>query len=230
MLPTATQVAQRSLVLAAIVCRAFIDSGETDPDAISLHEHILSWLTRLNLWDEMEPSEEKLLRAPLGRLASADVLRATWLVEGLAVLAWAIGRFDLPLCDEQVNPYAITDALWFLSGDAADIIGDAVLRSPAELEAYRELLYAIHSRLRDFTRHQIKDDFIHWINPEWLAYLNMTATDLVARGDLSIDGKPIWETEKGRLREVLSITSERHRATIWLMGEQTNYSEITVDT
>jgi len=60
--------------------------------------------------------------------------------------------------------------------------------------------------------------------------LGLAFADLTAQNDLVIDGNPIDQATQERLQEVLSITLERHRAIIWLFGEQTGYSEITVDT
>ena len=49
----------------------------------------------------------------------------------------------------------MAESLWFLGDDAADVVDTAQLLSPAELEACRELFYAVHCRLTDFRRHRI---------------------------------------------------------------------------
>ena len=227
---TATRVARRSLVLSAVVCRASIESGVTDPEAQSLHGHIIDWLTRLSLWDEVEPGEETMLRAPLGLLASSDMIQASWYVEGLAVLAWALKYLEFPVYGEQVDAHTVTDALWFLNESAVDIITSAELRSPAELEACREFFYAIHSRLRDHVRNDVPRDFTRWVEEEWLKLLGIDAGALFAHSDLGIDGKSFSETDNERLQEVMAITLERHRAIIWLFEGYASYSETPVDT
>lgn len=227
---TANRVARRSLVLAAVVCRASIERGVGDPDAEALHGRILVWLTGLNLWDEVEPSEETMLRAPLGLLESQDVIQATWYVEGLAVLAWALKLFEFPYHGEQVDSYIVTDALWFLDEAAENVITNAELRSPAELEACHELLYAIHCRLRDFVRNKVPKDFTQWVEEAWLNSLSLNAAGLFAQDDLAIDGEAISEARNERLQEVMSITLERHRAIIWLVQGYEIYSQTPVDT
>lgn len=227
---TATRVARRSLVLSAVVCRASIESGVTDPEAQSLHGHIIDWLTRLSLWDEVEPGEETMLRAPLGLLASSDMIQASWYVEGLAVLAWALKYLEFPVSGEQADAHTVTDALWFLNESAVDIITSAELRSPAELEACREFFYAIHSRLRDHVRNDVPRDFTRWVEEEWLKLLGFDAGALFAHSDLGIDGKSFSETDNERLQEVMAITLERHRAIIWLFEGYASYSETPVDT
>jgi hypothetical protein len=227
---TSLQVVRRSFVLAAVVCRGSIEKGVNDPDALALHESIIDWLTRLNLWDEVEPSEKAMLRCPLGQLQKNDVIQATWYVEGLAILAWALKLFEFPQHDEQVDSYVVTNAVWFLSDTAENILAHAELRSLAELEACYELLYAIHSRLRDYRRNRIATDFSRWVEEEWLTSLGVNASTLIAGKDIAVDNKPVIGVAEDRLQELLSITLERHRAIIWLVENCVGYSDTTVDT
>lgn len=227
---TATRVARRSLVLSAVVCRASIERGVTDSEAQSLHGRIIDWLTRLNLWDEVELSEEAMFRAPLGLLTSSDVIQASWYVEGLAVLAWTLKYLEFPVYGEQVDAHTVTDALWFLNEYAEDIITSAELRSTEELEACREFFYAVHSRLRDHVRNNVPRDFTRWVEEEWLKLLGIDAGALFAQNDLAIDRKSISETNTERLQEFMTITLERHRAIIWLVEGYASYSKTPVDT
>jgi Domain of unknown function (DUF4272) len=224
-------VLRRAFVMCALVCRGSIESGAGHPEAESLHKRILEWLTRMGLWNQVEPSEEKMLHSPLGGLAPKEVIRATWYAEGLAVLAWASNRLDrLPNHDEKVDPFAVTDSLLFLGDDAAEVISKATLRSPAELEACRELLYAIHARLRDFARNRGHQNFTSWVEKAWITTLKLDAAHLIVHDDLAIDNKAIGEVEGNRLQECEWVTCERRRAIIWLFGGHTIYSQIPVDT
>jgi hypothetical protein len=226
----AVRVARRSLVLSAAACRGSIDHGAGDPDAESLRERMLEWLGALDLWNEVEPGEQGILHAALGTLDQKAVIRYSWCVEGLAVLAWALGRFDLPAHDEQVDPYAVTDAVWFLSEDARDIVTEATLRSHPELEAYRELMYAIHCRLRVSTHDTEPKNFKKWTERSWLDALQLKPEGVIAGHELSIGGKPIHEAEEDRRRECQSIAFERHRAIIWLFEGHSKYWATPVDT
>jgi hypothetical protein len=226
----AARVARRSLILAAVVCRGSIDSGAGDAEAESLHKRIPEWLSELGIWDEVEPSEEKVLRAPLGGLAANDVIRVTWYAEGLAVLAWALNRLEFPRHDEKVDPYAVSDSLWFLSEDAAEVISTAKLRGPTEFEACRELLYAIHCRLRGVIRNKRQENFTSWLKRAWIDTLRLDAAHLIVHNDLAIDDKAIYEVEDTRLQECEWVTCERHRAIIWLLGGYPIYSQTPVDT
>ncbi len=226
----AARVACRALILAAVVCRASLECGAGQSDTKSLCNRILEWLTGLDLWDEVDPSETKILHAPLGTLETKDVIRATWYAEGLAVLSWALNRFELPRHDEKVDPYAVTDSLCFLGEDAEEVISTARLRSATELQACRELMYAIHCRLRDFTRSKGRKNFTSWVEKTWIATLRLDAAQLIVHEDLGIDGKPINEVEESRLQECEWIICERHRGIIWLFGGYPMYSQTPVDT
>jgi len=226
----AAKAARRSLVLSAIVCFGSINDFSGDPGADAVHERVIDWLTRLSLWDEVEPAEERILRAPFGALTAEEANRAVWRSEGLAVLAWALNWYDLPAHDQQIVPPAAAEAAHFLDDDAGEAIDAAKLRPLAELEAYRELMYAIHSRLRDFIRNSGRKDFTEWIAPEWLDHLKLDSARLIAGGDLAIDNTAISQTDEESVSLCETIASERHRAIIWLYDGRENYSLTQADT
>jgi len=228
--PTAVQVAQRSLVLSALVCRGHIELDAGNPEAQSVAKRIANWLTQLNLHGVIEPIEATIINCQLGQVGKQSAINATWEAEGLAVIAWALRRGDFPLHDEKVDPYAVTDSLDFLSEEAADLIRLPELRTASELHACRELLYAIHCRLRGYIREESRKDFTTWIEAEWLVTLHLDASHLVVDKDLAIAGKPIFEVDKKSVQTCEHIIRERHKAAIWLVGEYPLYSELPVDT
>ena len=228
--PDGKRVARRSLVLAATVCRGHLDSAPADPEARSLHARLTEWVSSVGIEDEMEPPEEAILRASLGELTPQQCFDATWAVEGLAVLAWALGQSSLPKHDEKADPYEVTDAVGFLADDAAEFATTASLRSKNELEACRELLYAIHCRLREMARKGHRIDFDKWIEPEWLALLKIDEPRLVIEDDLAIHDQPLSRIDKHTLWLCESIIRERHRAAIWLIGEHPAYYGFSIDT
>ena len=224
------RVARRSLVLSVVVCRGSIDKGEGNPEIEALPDRILAWLTQLDLWDEVEPSEETILRTPLGELELKDVIRATWDVEGLAVLAWALKQQEFPVHDQKVDPIDVADSVWCLDEDAEDLIRTATLRVPTELHVCGEFLYAIHARLRDFIRHRDRKNFTRWVEKEWIDALGLDASSLIVDNDLAIDGKAISKVDYDRVQECANITLQRHKAINWLLGGDSLYSETYVYT
>jgi hypothetical protein len=229
--PDAQQVARRALILSAVVCRGSIDGGAGDEHAEKLPGRIKPWLEGAALTDHLEPWEGRIMRAALGQLPSQCISDATWAVEGLAVLAWALGRSELPEHDASVDPFAVTDAVGFLADDASDFIATAELRSPDELNDYRELMYAIHCRLRGFLRREEANDFSAWVEQAWLDRLRLARGHLIVDHDLSISGKPIAAAAPGDVRRCERVINERHRTSIWLVGEEHPfYWDWSVDT
>ena len=222
------RVVRRAQVLACLVCRADIERGAGQIEAEAAHQKMLAWITAFDLWSEMEPSEKDMVLASLGALNEAEVIRAAWRVEGLAVLSWAANRFDLPLHDVQVDPFRAAESVGFLEACGAEPIS-TVPRTSAELTAYRELIYAVHSRLRDFERHSQSKNFASWIEPSWIKLLGIEASHLLFDDDLAIDENPLAFANETRVAECLWITRERHKAIVWLVGSQSVYSQVSAD-
>jgi hypothetical protein len=228
--PNPIQVAQRALIQSAVVCRGNIDHDPGHPVVQELHGRIQDWLGRLDLLLAMEPHEARILNAPLGSLDRAQIIRATWAAEGLSILAWALGRYDLPGHDEKVDPFTLTDALNFLDEGASSLLDGPVLRPREQLAACRELFYAIHCRYAKFRREKGGMDFTGWVEPEWLELLGVKGPDLMIGGDLSVGHKAILDADERRVREGENIICERHQASIWLVGEYPVYTETPADT
>lgn len=228
--PDLEQVLHRAFAMSGLVCRGSIENGAGHPDAELLHKRILDWLGDIGLTDQLTPSEFAIVKTPLGRLTEPQVVEATWAVEGLAMLGWGVMLSAFPKHDEKVDPYAVTEAVGFLSDDPKDIIDSAKHRSPAELTACRELLYAIHSRVRDYLRNQQAQTFAGWIDRWWLEALVVAFDYLIVDNDLAIDRKPITQVGLERVLTCEWIIRERHRAIRWLTGECEVYSETRADT
>lgn len=223
-------VARRALALSAYCCRGYIDQGKGNADAESLRERLIQWLCRFDLMGQLGPTELEAVRALLGSLRPGLASRITWDVEGLAVLAWALGRGARPEHDGEVDPYAITDSVSLLANDADTAIATAKLRSNEELEAYRELMYAVHCRVRDFRRNGGRKDFASWIEPKWLDLLGIDTKRIMSDGDLGFGGQPISSLNADKVARYEWSITEQHRASIWLVGEERNHWETTADT
>lgn len=226
----APRVLRRAFVLAALSCRGSIEAGAGNPEAESVYARLLRWIELLRLNDEVEPKEHGILYAPLGQLDQPDVIEATWSVEGLAILAWALRLLKLPKHDELVDPFEVTDAVCFLNDAATEMLATAVSRVTAELKAYRELVYAVHCRLTDFERNRDSKNFTSWVERDWLRLLGVAPAELIADGDLSIHDRPISSAAYEDVQACQSATFRRHRAIVWLLGGNPIYSQTPVAT
>ena len=99
--------------------------------------------------------DDELLSAYLDGELTADErakVDATWRLEGLGVLAWALGRFELPPYDQLVVPKDLIHSLGFPDVEPArELVASPSLRPPAELEALRKQTLGLHWRLRNYT-------------------------------------------------------------------------------
>ncbi len=228
--PSAQRVARRAMVLAAVACRSFSDDDPKNSEAQDLWQRLQDWIGSIDVVSELEPHEITVIDKPLGTLSNKEKIDGTWRVEGLAILAWALKLLPFPAFDRQVDPYEVTDAVALLNPEAADIIDSAELRPKHELTSCRELLYAIHCRLRQFRRERLSRNIEDWIECEWLRTLGIDSP-LAANGDFAVNGIPHSENSEALWRSCESFISERHRAAIWLIGEYgPSYSEFPVDT
>ena len=213
-------VAKRALALAAYCCRGYIDHGNGNADAESLRNRMVRWVERFNLIEHLGTFEWEAISSPLGTLPSRLASQMSWEAEGLAVLVWALGRGPLPSHDGQVDPYAVTDSIHFLSDDAYDIISQASPLKTEELRAYRELMYAIHCRVRDFLRNGGSQDFESWLESPWLDMLHLDSSRIIVDRDLAVKGTPITMSAIDQVRTCEWSVNAQHRASIWLVGEE----------
>jgi len=226
---TAADVARRAQILAAVTCRGHVESCLGDPSSEALHARIMAWLDACGLMEELEPVEREIILAPMGALSPQQQVDTTWKVEGAAILAWALGKYPLAPHDAKVEPFKVAEALGFLWDEAAQYVRFAQLRGRTELNAYRNLVGAIHGRLREVEQRPQRDDVDRLIQPAWLRALGLSRSNPVVEGDLAIDGQPLHRADPAVLRTIEEIVHERHRAAIWLTGQQAGYWTLTVD-
>jgi hypothetical protein len=139
----------------------------------------------------------------------------------LAILAWALGRIDFPPVDRKVDPIAVTDSVLFLNDNAERLIDPSRMKDAATLSDAREFLYAVHCRLRQFLRDPTAmTNFAGRVEPTWLDRLGVEPDRLIVAGDLGLQAEPLSQVEERVVREIEHAVCERHRAIIWVTGEE----------
>lgn len=225
--PSARRVAERALVMSIVTCRGFV---EQDRDAASeFWGGVRSWFETLGLSGEVEPWEKQVIECPLGRLDAQLQANSTWLCEGLTVLAWALGRFALLPHDQAVVAAEVSEALGFRVPKEGTVLASPRLRTPEEISALSNRMFAVHWRLRDFNLSKRQMNFKSFSETAWFGPLDIEGVRLIA-DDLAIGDAPIGSAKPNRFRECLSIAVERHRAANWLLGHAAVYSETDTST
>jgi hypothetical protein len=222
--PSAERVARRALALTALSVRGVMEGDARDPRTPAMYQDLLAWVEQAGLADELEAKEAEVLRRPLGGLDPQAATDAVWTLEGLGVLAWALGRSHLPPHDELVHPHALWDAMGLMDAEGARaLVAQAALRPRDEILTLRERLFALHWRLRNYGIRPNVMDFAEFARTAWFGPLNITGLPL-ADGDLSIEGRRIDRAPPEALGRAGSVAHERHKAANWLWEGPALYS------
>jgi hypothetical protein len=140
--PTPEQIADRALVLYALVRRATIElaleSFDYEPMRIRQAESARAetdrWLQRESLDEAVLGSERRLLDADSGTWPREAVMDTVWRKEGLAVLLWSLQHTPSlpPMGDESEMP--VLDAVITRYGSVSSFRANGMHRDPQEVE------------------------------------------------------------------------------------------------
>lgn len=228
--PTPDRVARRALALTAVTVRAILEQDKDNSSAQGMCRDLLAWVGDIGIDDEFEPDEWEVLQRPLGRLESQRQVNSTWRLEGLVVLAWALGRFHVPPHDQLVNLNDLWGSLGLLDREAAaDLLADPELRPRTEIRALRNRLFAVHWRLRNYHMKPEIMDFAEYARTCWFGPLDIAGLPLVG-GDLALQGRRIDHASADAFSTAHSAAQERHQAINWLWEGPARYSEASVAT
>lgn len=229
--PAVDRVVKRALVLAAVTNRGLVENEPEhfdQPDEI--RERMLQWIEETGVGDEVEPEEWKALQRPVGSLDSQSATNAVWRLEGLGVLLWALGRYELPPYDQLVSPGDLFEAAHLGDAEAArELIATAQLRSPEEQGTFQTHALMVHWRLRDFSLRPTAMDFVAFSKKSWIGQFDLSGFRII-NNDMALGGKAIAQADAEIFRSCQSSAMERHQAINWLLGSSKVYSETDTST
>lgn len=227
--PDDGRVARRLLVLTALYLRSDLERLE-DPvaDRDGWRERLLAWAREGDAWGELEPLEAEQLLAPIGASDAQTKLDMEWRIEGAAVLAWALGLLPSPSDDMLAEPADLVAAIGGLDEPPAALVGDASVRSDAELVAAQRHLFFWHWRFVDHRVNPRHFDFGSFGATAWFGGFGPNEFRLID-GDLAIADRPVNQTEPAAIGTFASAAMERHVAINWLRAGRL-YSETSQDT
>ena len=207
-----------------LACRAMID-GDPDPEAQAMADRILAFTREAGIYETYEPAEIRLLQAPFGSLPRPERVALSWAVEGVAVMAWALGKAPLPPFDIKTQGAPIGCALGLFEHGGAESLREAKLRNPAEIQMCALSYTVLSWRLAQYLENREKLDFAARLKEPDGPHMIVDGINL-QDGDLAIDGMPLHQLDEDRLVEVCTIVRERHKAFRWLLGYEKNYAAV----
>jgi hypothetical protein len=176
--------------------------------------------------EDLTEWENRVLTTPFGTLPERDIITASWLSEAVTVLSWALGRIDLPAFDKQCDPPEAPNSLGFLEPTEDTALHKPILHSNEELDQYNDFIYNLNWRLRDFSRGKKAYDCTNLLGE----YDGQYGFKLIGQ-DVCIEGISITAVDEPTLSSVMSITRERHRASNWLSGHDSeDFYSVGTDT
>jgi Domain of unknown function (DUF4272) len=228
--PTPQRVARRALALTAVTARAILEQDTANPEAKKTYKDLLTWINDLEIDDEFEPDEWTVLQRPLGKLDQQAQINSTWRLEGLVILAWSLGRFEIPPHDQLVSLKPLWRSLGILDADAAKaLLAKPKLRPRKEIAAQRSRLFALHWRLRNYHVNPGVMDFAEFARTCWFGPLDIAGVPLI-KGDLALQGKRLDKAPADVFSNAHSTSQERHQAANWLWEGPELYSDASVAT
>jgi hypothetical protein len=230
--PAAERVARRAVALLLVSARAVLERDFGKSAAIpESYDRLREWVEELNIADEFEGWERDAIGTPPGELDQQTAMNAMWRIEGLEVLAWALGLKDLPRYDAMSDVDGAWKAVGFFDTDAVrELLAAPTLRPAEELEAFRKQMLGYHWRLRDFRwREPRKMDFRAFAADCWFGSFDVSVFDLIDN-ELALQGQRLDEADDGVFGLGQSIVMERHLASSWLCWGPEIYSDADVST
>jgi hypothetical protein len=228
--PTPDRVARRALALTAVTVRAILEQDKDNTNAQAMCPDLMAWVGDIGIGHEFEPDEWEILQRPLGRLDPQSQVSATWRLEGLVVLAWALSRFEIPPHDQLVNLNDLWGSLGLLDREAVEeLLSGPVLRPRTEISTLRNRLFAVHWRLRNYHLKPESINFAEFARTCWFGPLDIAGLPLIG-GDLALQGQRIDRASADTLSTAHSAAQERHQAANWLWEGPATYSEASVAT
>jgi hypothetical protein len=229
--PPARRVAARAIVLSAVAYRALLEDLADNADTEPFRRQACVWLNAVGVSPELDQQEREFLETRIGKADQQTVIDGSWRSEGVAVLAWALKRYELPPYDERMDLKAAGDAVGFLDTSSAKaLLSSAELRPSPEIDRVAAHNAIVHWRLRQFSLGPDRMDFPGYLRqfpafkPCWLDGLRFV------EDDLAIGEKCVADTADDEFEACRCNAVERQIAAKWLQGDREVYSEVPAST
>ncbi len=179
--------------------RGMVDH-EQNPNAAEMAARISGimkedWIERLVVLDA---AEQRFVNAPFGSLTPGQRTEASWLIERMAVLAWAIGATELPPFFTKINGARVSKTMGIFQPGAKERAEASKLRNPDEIIMGAETYAALQWRLQEHVRKPGHVDFYAKVKDPDSEHLTVDGLEF-HENDLAIDGVPLSTVAQEKL-------------------------------
>lgn len=218
-------VHRNALFLSYMAYKGMVD-GDRRPKAKEMVNSIPAifrqdWIDGLTL----DAGEKRFVNAAFGTLQPFQRAEASWLIEGMAVLAWAVGVANLPPFYRKINGSEVSKALGIFQPDARERIEQATLRDSDEIVMGARTYNALMCRLNEYLKERKRVELCKKLSDE-KGHLIVDGLDFLD-GDLAIEGLPLDKTPDEKLALVAAIAYQRNRQFRWLLGLERAVSAVS---
>lgn len=230
-------VAQRCIILAALVRRLWIESlAETahDEDLTGEAFDVRAWLQTEGLWRHLTDPEVAFLERPVGRIDENEIANFAWQTERLAALGWALGLSDLLPLGGLLDVKTVIHAVPSPWDQTAQWTRQTVLRPEAEIVRERDRAEIVEWRINVEASLRVASAQERKTHEQAIADVIREATaakltEDIHEGDFTIGGTPIAAFDDQALEQLASHAAERLRAVNWLCGFGASWNHVPLD-
>ena len=231
-----TVVAERCIILAALVRRLWIESslsanepGDWSAEAFDLRE----WLRAEGIRKSLTPAEDDFLQRPPSDLTEDEIAAVAWQAEGLATLGWALrltGLLPPGNLGDITAVVRVVPAPW---DDTAEWTRGAHLRPESEIATARDRAEVLEWRIAIEGPRRLAsgDERAQYEAAIADVVQEARASSLLESdsADFVIGDRPLAALDDHDLERVSSLAEERLRALNWLCGFGTSWDEVPLD-
>jgi hypothetical protein len=226
----------RILILATLLRRLALEAAPLDGDGEPIAEAFdeREWLREHGLAFELTPREAALLDSPLGSIAPAATIEASWQGEPLVVLGWVIGAGDTPPVNAISDPLPVIATVPRPWDGIQDWLREPVKVSESEVVRQREVADIWHWRvttevLRRSGSAAESQEYEEAIRDVAAEALDAGLVPTLRDGDLSVHGRSIKELSGDDIEELVAVTGHRLHALNWLCGFGSSWDDVPLD-
>ena len=231
------EVAERCIILAALIRRLWIESsfasadpGDWRAEAFDLRE----WLRAEGLWNSLTTDEMDFLQRSVGDAAEDQTAAVAWQAEGLTTWGWALGLADTLPPGDLGDVTTLVQAVPAPWDNISEWTRAAHLRSETEIATERDRAEILEWRIgiessRRLSGGQERADYVAAIAEVVREARASALLEPDSDTDFTIGETLVSSFTDRELERLSALAEERLRALNWLCGYGSTWDAVPLD-